>query len=55
MSTENDALSQARAAYEDHVRTCRQCHYDQSPCAVSKHLLRTYNNVRRTQRQRAAG
>ncbi|MFJ8108113.1 hypothetical protein [Streptomyces sp. NPDC096132] len=49
MTSSEDALHQARTAYEEHVRTCRQCHVDMSPCAVSKLLLRAYNNVRRTQ------
>ncbi|MFF4585428.1 hypothetical protein [Streptomyces sp. NPDC001388] len=49
MPSPEDALYQARTAYEEHVRTCRQCHVDMSPCAVSKLLLRAYNNVRRTQ------
>ncbi|MFI7498189.1 hypothetical protein ACIBVL_06660 [Streptomyces sp. NPDC049687] len=49
MPSPEDALLQARTAYEEHVRTCRQCHVDMSPCAVSKLLLRAYNNVRRTQ------
>ena len=49
MPSPEDALQEARAAYEEHVRTCRQCHFDMSPCAVSKHLLRIYNNARRAQ------
>jgi hypothetical protein len=43
------ALQETRTAYEEHVRTCRQCHFDRSPCAVSKLLLRAYNNARRAQ------
>ncbi|MFG2576441.1 hypothetical protein [Streptomyces sp. NPDC048481] len=49
MTTPEDALQQSRAAYEEHARTCRQCHFDRSPCAVSKLLLRAYNNARRAQ------
>ena len=49
MSSPEDALRETRAAYEEHARTCRQCHYDGAPCAVSKLLLRAYNNARRTQ------
>jgi hypothetical protein len=49
MPSHEDDLQQARTAYEEHVRTCRQCHVDMSPCAVSKLLLRAYNNVRRSQ------
>ncbi|MGW1540007.1 hypothetical protein ACWCPM_07035 [Streptomyces sp. NPDC002309] len=47
MSFPSDALQQARADHEQHVRTCRQCHADTVPCAVAKHLLRLYNNARR--------
>ncbi|MEV7992128.1 hypothetical protein AB0O67_09470 [Streptomyces sp. NPDC086077] len=47
MSSPSDALHQARADYEHHTRTCRQCHVDTVPCAVAKHLLRLYNNARR--------
>ncbi|MFF1546737.1 hypothetical protein [Streptomyces sp. NPDC058291] len=49
MHTPEDALQETRAAYEEHARTCRQCHVDMSPCAVSKLLLRAYNNARRVQ------
>jgi len=49
MPSPEEALHHARTAYEEHVRTCRQCHFDQSPCAVSKLLLRAYNNARRAQ------
>ncbi|HEY8978904.1 MAG TPA: hypothetical protein VIU15_04890 [Streptomyces sp.] len=49
MTLSEDPLQQARAAYEDHARTCRQCHFDTMPCAVSKHLMRAYNNARRQQ------
>lgn len=49
MPSPEEALHEARTAYEAHVRTCRQCHFDQSPCAVSKLLLRAYNNARRVQ------
>lgn len=49
MTSPEEALHQARATYEEHVRTCRQCHVDTVPCAVSKHLLRLYNNARRAQ------
>jgi phosphoribosyl-dephospho-CoA transferase len=47
MPSQDDAVQQARADYEHHVRTCRQCHTDAAPCAVAKHLLRLYNNARR--------
>ncbi|MEU6773723.1 hypothetical protein [Streptomyces sp. NPDC046759] len=47
MSSLNDALETARLTYEQHVRTCRQCHADGAACAVAKHLLRIYNNARR--------
>ncbi|MGC9540416.1 hypothetical protein [Streptomyces sp. UG1] len=48
MSSRSDALQQTRTDYEHHMRTCRQCHADNAPCAVAKHLLRLYNNARRT-------
>jgi hypothetical protein len=48
MSSPSDSLQRARTDYEHHVGTCRQCHADISPCAVAKHLLRIYNNARRT-------
>ncbi|KUM97341.1 hypothetical protein AQI88_08470 [Streptomyces cellostaticus] len=47
MSSLDDALENARFTYEQHVRTCRQCHADAALCAVAKHLLRIYNNARR--------
>jgi hypothetical protein len=49
MNSAEDALQETRAAYEEHGRVCRQCHYDGAPCAVSKLLLRAYNNARREQ------
>lgn len=49
MTSPEDALQETRAAYEEHARTCRQCHYDGARCAVSKLLLRAYNNARRAQ------
>ncbi|MDX5570183.1 hypothetical protein PYK79_52415 [Streptomyces sp. ID05-04B] len=49
MTSPEDALQETRAAYEEHARTCRQCHYDGAPCAVSKLLLRAHNNARRAQ------
>ncbi|MFJ4690610.1 hypothetical protein [Streptomyces sp. NPDC088766] len=55
MTSPEDALQQALATYEDHARTCRQCHYDAVPCAVSKHLLRVYNNARRQQMRANSG
>ncbi|WP_167366209.1 hypothetical protein [Streptomyces caeruleatus] len=47
MPAPDEALQQALADYEHHLRTCRQCHADAVPCAVAKHLLRLYNNARR--------
>ncbi|MEU8034324.1 hypothetical protein [Streptomyces sp. NPDC049099] len=47
MSSVNDALENARFTYEQHMRTCRQCHADRAACAVAKHLLRIYNLARR--------
>ncbi|MEU0335144.1 hypothetical protein [Streptomyces sp. NPDC006193] len=47
MSSSNDALEDARLTYEQHMRTCRQCHADGTHCAVAKHLLRIYNLARR--------
>lgn len=47
MSSVNDALENARLTYEQHMRTCRQCHADGAACAVAKHLLRIYNLARR--------
>ncbi|MBQ0996352.1 hypothetical protein ACFY2D_16535 [Streptomyces nigra] len=47
MSSPEEAVRQARADYEQHMQTCRQCHVDTAPCAVAKHLLRLYNNARR--------
>ncbi|MEH0548798.1 hypothetical protein QA802_38740 [Streptomyces sp. B21-105] len=49
MTSSEEALQETRAAYEEHARTCRQCHYDGAPCAVNKLLLRAYNNARRAQ------
>ncbi|MEU1462794.1 hypothetical protein ABZ467_19330 [Streptomyces sp. NPDC005727] len=43
----SEAFENARLTYEQHMRTCRQCHADTVPCAVSKHLLRICNNARR--------
>ncbi|MFF8401633.1 hypothetical protein ACF1AB_04975 [Streptomyces sp. NPDC014846] len=54
MSSVEDAFENARLTYEQHMRTCRQCHADAAPCAVSKHLLRLYNIARRD-RMRAMG
>ncbi|ARP73872.1 hypothetical protein LK07_01675 [Streptomyces pluripotens] len=54
MSSVHDALEDARLTYEQHMRACRQCHADAAPCAVAKHLLRIYNNVRRD-RMRSLG
>ncbi|MFG2356250.1 hypothetical protein [Streptomyces sp. NPDC048521] len=54
MSSVDDAYQNARLTYEQHMRTCRQCHADAAPCAVAKHLLRIYNNARRD-RMRATG
>ncbi|WP_432196050.1 hypothetical protein [Streptomyces sp. bgisy027] len=48
MSSQGDALHQARTDYEQHMRTCRQCYADNERCAVAKHLLRLYNNARRS-------
>ena len=47
MPYQGDALQQAHSDYQHHLRTCRQCHADTVPCAVSKHLLRICNNARR--------
>ncbi|KOV56262.1 hypothetical protein [Streptomyces sp. MMG1121] len=47
MSSSTEALENARLTYEQHARTCRQCHADGAACAVAKHLLRIYNNARR--------
>ncbi|MDI1458867.1 hypothetical protein NHG22_34385 [Streptomyces sp. ATE26] len=46
-SMSSEAFENARLTYEHHMRTCRQCHADTVPCAVSKHLLRICNNARR--------
>lgn len=54
MSSVNDPLENARLTYEQHMRTCRQCHADAALCAVAKHLMRIYNNARRD-RLRATG
>ncbi|WP_405593968.1 hypothetical protein [Streptomyces sp. NBC_01092] len=48
MSSQGDALQQAHTDYEQHMRTCRQCHADNAHCPVAKHLLRLYNNARRS-------
>ena len=42
MSQSPHSLDQARADYEHHVGTCRQCHADAAPCPVAKHLLREF-------------
>ncbi|GGW14199.1 hypothetical protein [Streptomyces capoamus] len=55
MSSVNDALDNARFTYEQHMRTCRQCHADAAPCAVAKHLLRIYNLARRDHLRTAGG
>jgi hypothetical protein len=47
MSSADDAFENARTTYEQHMRTCRQCHADAVACAVAKHLLRISNNARR--------
>ncbi|MGC4999909.1 MULTISPECIES: hypothetical protein [unclassified Streptomyces] len=47
MSSADEALENARTTYEQHVRTCRQCHADGAACAVAKVHLRGYNNARR--------
>lgn len=47
MSSSHEALENARHTYEQHVRTCRQCHADGAACAVAKLHLRAYNNARR--------
>ncbi|MGW5334278.1 hypothetical protein [Streptomyces bauhiniae] len=47
MSATDEALDNARTAYEQHVGTCRQCRADGAACAVAKVHLRTYNNARR--------
>jgi hypothetical protein len=49
MPSVNDAFENARHTYDQHMRTCRQCHADAARCAVAKHLLRIYNNARREQ------
>ncbi|MFG2603537.1 hypothetical protein ACGFT2_08310 [Streptomyces sp. NPDC048514] len=49
MSSANDAFENARHTYDEHMRTCRQCHADAARCAVAKHLLRICNNARREQ------
>ncbi|WP_328419856.1 hypothetical protein [Streptomyces sp. NBC_00443] len=54
MSSQTDALQQARADYEHHMQTCRQCYADSVPCPVAKHLLRLYNNTRRSGAQPGA-
>ncbi|MFF8861260.1 MULTISPECIES: hypothetical protein [unclassified Streptomyces] len=54
MPSVDDAFENARLTYEQHMRTCRQCHVDAAPCAVAKHLLRLYNIARRD-RMRAMG
>ncbi|WP_306189150.1 MULTISPECIES: hypothetical protein [unclassified Streptomyces] len=48
MPSQDDALQQAHTDYQQHIRSCRQCHADTVPCAVAKHLLRLYNNARRS-------
>ncbi|MFE4582923.1 hypothetical protein [Streptomyces chartreusis] len=55
MSSQGDALQQAQTDYEQHMRTCRQCHADSARCAVAKHLLRLYNNARRSGGRPGAG
>ncbi|MHB9863957.1 hypothetical protein [Streptomyces sp. YIM S03343] len=50
MTTQQDSpVQRARDVYEDHLRTCRQCTADGAMCASAKHLMRLYNNARRTQ------
>jgi hypothetical protein len=51
MTTQQDSspVQRARDVYEGHLRTCRQCTADGAMCAAAKHLLRLYNNARRTQ------
>lgn len=40
----------ARDPYEAHLRACRQCAADTTPCAAAKHLRRAYNNALRASR-----
>ncbi|WP_432136492.1 MULTISPECIES: hypothetical protein [unclassified Streptomyces] len=54
MLSPEESLRQARAAYDEHLRTCRQCAVDTVPCAAAKHLLRLYNNARRGARTNSA-
>ncbi|MGC9380707.1 hypothetical protein [Streptomyces sp. MH13] len=48
MKQSYDRLEQARADYEHHLRTCRQCAADGVKCPAAKHLRRLYNNLLRT-------
>ncbi|MEU1089406.1 hypothetical protein ACFYPN_30555 [Streptomyces sp. NPDC005576] len=41
---------EARDPYEAHLRACRQCAADTTPCAAAKHLRRAYNNALRASR-----
>ncbi|MFG2357033.1 hypothetical protein [Streptomyces sp. NPDC048521] len=47
MQSAQTPSEQARAAYEDHVRTCRYCAGRGGMCQSAKLLRRTYNNVLR--------
>ncbi|WP_202919568.1 hypothetical protein [Streptomyces adustus] len=48
-SSQDPSIEQARATYDSHMRTCRQCGHNGVACPAAKHLLRIYNNVRRNQ------
>jgi hypothetical protein len=47
MQSAQTPSEQARAAYEEHVRTCRYCAGRGGMCQSAKLLRRTYNNVLR--------
>ncbi|GGX84681.1 hypothetical protein [Streptomyces minutiscleroticus] len=51
MPSPEDPLQQARATYEHHLDVCRQCKAHAMPCQAAKHLLRSYNNLRRGARR----
>lgn len=51
MQSGQETLEQARASYEEHMRTCRLCADGSSACQASKLLRRTYNNLVRKTRK----
>ncbi|MGC0379737.1 heterodisulfide reductase subunit C [Streptomyces sp. SAI-229] len=52
MQPPHDPIQQAHESYETHLKSCRQCAADGSPCPVAKHLRRVHNLLLRAERNR---